>query len=160
MLLDHDGYLPVYAHVTEGNVPEIEIARALNLEKARMPRENMLETQTIRIRKVSRKVSPPRDKARHATRPLSYRAVRGVCLEPTHVIVRRSKHSSARNRLRAKNSLKGKSSLLATQCRSKSQRTIDMLGVSGHRRSRICNVISGIIHCPKRNGNDTCGESG
>ena len=33
MLLDHDGYLPVYAHVTEGNVPEIEIARALRLPK-------------------------------------------------------------------------------------------------------------------------------
>ena len=33
VLLDHDGYLPVYAHVTEGNVPEIEIARALSLPK-------------------------------------------------------------------------------------------------------------------------------
>jgi len=33
VLLDHDGYLPVYAHVTEGNVPEIEIARALSLLK-------------------------------------------------------------------------------------------------------------------------------
>ena len=37
--------------------------------------------------------------------------------------------------------------------------TIDVLEVSGHRGRRICNVISGIIHCPKRNGNDTCGES-
>jgi hypothetical protein len=33
VLLDHDGYLPVYAHVTEGNVSEIEIARALSLPK-------------------------------------------------------------------------------------------------------------------------------
>ena len=33
VLLDHDGYLPAYAHVTEGNVPEIEIARALSLPK-------------------------------------------------------------------------------------------------------------------------------
>jgi IS4 transposase len=33
VLLDHDGYLPVYAHVSEGNVPEIEIARALSLPK-------------------------------------------------------------------------------------------------------------------------------
>ena len=33
VLLDHDGYLPVYAHVTQGNVPEIEIARALSLPK-------------------------------------------------------------------------------------------------------------------------------
>jgi Transposase DDE domain/Domain of unknown function (DUF4372) len=33
VLLDHDGYLPVYAYVTEGNVPEIEIARALSLPK-------------------------------------------------------------------------------------------------------------------------------
>ena len=33
VLLDHDGYLPVYAHVTEGNVPEIEIACALSLPK-------------------------------------------------------------------------------------------------------------------------------
>jgi Domain of unknown function (DUF4372)/Transposase DDE domain len=33
MLLDHDGYLPIYAYVTEGNVPEIEIARALSLPK-------------------------------------------------------------------------------------------------------------------------------
>jgi hypothetical protein len=33
VLLDHDGYLPVYAHVSEGKVPEIEIARALSLPK-------------------------------------------------------------------------------------------------------------------------------
>ena len=33
LLLDHEGYLPVYAHVTEGNVPEIQIARALSLPK-------------------------------------------------------------------------------------------------------------------------------
>jgi len=33
VLLDHDGYLPVYAHVSEGNVAEIEIARALSLPK-------------------------------------------------------------------------------------------------------------------------------
>ena len=33
VLLDNDGYLPVYAHVSEGNVPEIEIARALSLPK-------------------------------------------------------------------------------------------------------------------------------
>ena len=33
VLLDHDGYLPVYAHVSEGNVSEIEIARALSLPK-------------------------------------------------------------------------------------------------------------------------------
>jgi hypothetical protein len=33
VLLDHDGYLPVYAHVSAGNVPEIEIARALSLPK-------------------------------------------------------------------------------------------------------------------------------
>ena len=33
VLLDHDGYLPVYAHVSEGNVPEIEIAHALSLPK-------------------------------------------------------------------------------------------------------------------------------
>jgi hypothetical protein len=33
VLLDHDGYLPVYAHVTEGNVAEIQIARALSLPK-------------------------------------------------------------------------------------------------------------------------------
>ncbi len=29
LLLDHDGYLPVYAHITEGNVHEINIARTL-----------------------------------------------------------------------------------------------------------------------------------
>ena len=33
VLLDHDGYLPVYAHVSEGKVPEIQIARALSLPK-------------------------------------------------------------------------------------------------------------------------------
>jgi hypothetical protein len=29
LLLDHDGYLPVFAHVTEGIVHEIKIARSL-----------------------------------------------------------------------------------------------------------------------------------
>src|ERR1700693_1710209 len=33
LLLDHDGYLPVYAHVTEGHVAEIEMGRALRLPK-------------------------------------------------------------------------------------------------------------------------------
>lgn len=33
LLLDHDGYLPVFANVTEGNVHEINIARTLNLPK-------------------------------------------------------------------------------------------------------------------------------
>lgn len=33
LLLDHDGYLPVFAHVTEGNVHEINVARTLSLPK-------------------------------------------------------------------------------------------------------------------------------
>lgn len=33
LLLDHDGYLPRFAHVTEGNVHEINIARTLELPK-------------------------------------------------------------------------------------------------------------------------------
>ena len=33
LLLDHDGYLPVFANLTEGNVHEINIARTLNLPK-------------------------------------------------------------------------------------------------------------------------------
>ena len=33
LLLDHDGYLPVFAHITEGNVHEINIARTLSLPK-------------------------------------------------------------------------------------------------------------------------------
>src|SRR5262249_14097047 len=36
VLLDHDGYLPVCAQVTEGNVRESEIARALSLPKGSM----------------------------------------------------------------------------------------------------------------------------
>ena len=31
LLLDHDGYLPQYAHITEGRVHEINVARKLNL---------------------------------------------------------------------------------------------------------------------------------
>jgi hypothetical protein len=31
LLLDHDGYLPVFAHITEGNVHEVTIARMLQL---------------------------------------------------------------------------------------------------------------------------------
>lgn len=31
LLLDHDGYLPTYAHITEGNVPDLEVARMLDL---------------------------------------------------------------------------------------------------------------------------------
>jgi hypothetical protein len=31
LLLDHDGYLPVYAHITEGKIHEINIARNLSL---------------------------------------------------------------------------------------------------------------------------------
>lgn len=31
LLLDHDGYLPTYAHITEGNVPDLEVARTLDL---------------------------------------------------------------------------------------------------------------------------------
>lgn len=33
LLLDHDGYLPEFAHITEGNVHEINIARTLDLPK-------------------------------------------------------------------------------------------------------------------------------
>jgi hypothetical protein len=33
LLLDHDGYLPVFAHLTEGNVHEINVARTLALPK-------------------------------------------------------------------------------------------------------------------------------
>lgn len=30
LLLDHDGYLPVFAHVTDGKVHEVKVARAMN----------------------------------------------------------------------------------------------------------------------------------
>src|SRR5260370_39421396 len=33
LLLDHDGYLPVYAHLTEGNVHEMVVATSLNFAK-------------------------------------------------------------------------------------------------------------------------------
>ena len=33
LLLDHDGYLPVFAHLTEGNVHEMVVAKSLNLAK-------------------------------------------------------------------------------------------------------------------------------
>lgn len=33
LLLDHDGYVPTFAHVTEGNVHEINVARTLSLPK-------------------------------------------------------------------------------------------------------------------------------
>jgi hypothetical protein len=33
LLLDHDGYLPVYAHLTEGNVHELVVAKSLNFPK-------------------------------------------------------------------------------------------------------------------------------
>jgi len=33
LLLDHDGYLPAFAHITEGKVHEINIARTLSLPK-------------------------------------------------------------------------------------------------------------------------------
>ena len=33
LLLDHDGYLPVFANVTEGNVHEINIAKSLSFPK-------------------------------------------------------------------------------------------------------------------------------
>jgi len=33
LLLDHDGYLPVFAHITEGSVHEINIARGLSFPK-------------------------------------------------------------------------------------------------------------------------------
>ena len=31
LLLDHDGYLPTFAHITEGNVPDLKVARTLKL---------------------------------------------------------------------------------------------------------------------------------
>jgi hypothetical protein len=31
LLLDHDGYLPTFAHITEGNVPDLAVARRLDL---------------------------------------------------------------------------------------------------------------------------------
>jgi hypothetical protein len=33
LLLDHDGYLPVYAHLSEGNVHELTVAKSLNFPK-------------------------------------------------------------------------------------------------------------------------------
>jgi IS4 transposase len=33
LLLDHDGYLPVFAHVSEGASPELEVARKLDFPK-------------------------------------------------------------------------------------------------------------------------------
>ena len=33
LLLDHDGYLPVYAHLTEGRVHEMIVAKSLNFSK-------------------------------------------------------------------------------------------------------------------------------
>ncbi len=33
LLLDHDGYLPVFAHLTEGNVHEMVVAKSLNFAK-------------------------------------------------------------------------------------------------------------------------------
>ncbi len=33
LLLDHDGYLPVYAHLTEGRVHEMVVAKSLNFSK-------------------------------------------------------------------------------------------------------------------------------
>lgn len=33
LLLDHDGYLPVYAHLTEGNVHELRVAKSLQFPK-------------------------------------------------------------------------------------------------------------------------------
>ena len=33
LLLDHDGYLPVFAHVTEGNIHELNIARELSFPR-------------------------------------------------------------------------------------------------------------------------------
>lgn len=30
LLLDHDGHLPTYAHITEGNVPDLNVARTLD----------------------------------------------------------------------------------------------------------------------------------
>jgi hypothetical protein len=31
LLLDHDGYLPAFAHITEGKVHEVEVAQTMNL---------------------------------------------------------------------------------------------------------------------------------
>lgn len=31
LLLDHDGYLPTFAHITDGNVPDLDVARTLDL---------------------------------------------------------------------------------------------------------------------------------
>ena len=31
LLLDHDGHLPTFAHITEGNVPDLNVARTLDL---------------------------------------------------------------------------------------------------------------------------------
>jgi hypothetical protein len=33
LLLDHDGYLPVYAHLSEGNLNELTVAKSLNFAK-------------------------------------------------------------------------------------------------------------------------------
>jgi Transposase DDE domain len=33
LLLDHDGYLPVYAHLSEGRVHEMVVAKSLNFSK-------------------------------------------------------------------------------------------------------------------------------
>ena len=33
LLLDHDGYLPVYAHLSEGNVHEMVVAKSLKIPK-------------------------------------------------------------------------------------------------------------------------------
>ena len=33
LLLDHDGYLPVFAHITEGNVHEVTIAKGLSFPR-------------------------------------------------------------------------------------------------------------------------------
>ena len=33
LLLDHDGYLPVFAHLSEGNVHEMTVAKSLNFAK-------------------------------------------------------------------------------------------------------------------------------
>lgn len=33
LLLDHDGYLPVFAHITEGKVHEVNIARGVFLPR-------------------------------------------------------------------------------------------------------------------------------
>jgi len=37
LLLDHDGYLPCYAVITEGKVHEIQVARKLKLQRGTMP---------------------------------------------------------------------------------------------------------------------------